>query len=455
MKKLKIVSIGVGSASFGRGILADLIASEELRKFELTVSLVDIDKVALDRMYRFASMLKRHYSASAKIEATTDRRKVLPGANYVIASIARERWKLWEKDFYIPIAYGFRQTFGENGGPGAAFHTLRSLHITIPLCKDMEELCPDALLINFTNPESRVCLGITKLTRIKTVGLCTGPFETLGVISRILGISKKDIDLTLGGINHFHWVLQMRSQPEGKDLYPEFRRKMEQSDWDLDLFTRRMFKLIGLFTYPSASHIGEYVSFAYDMAGPIFPKWGLGKVSQRIGAKISEHTYEVEGKSHQISPEFRSIEQKDKIQRVVEGKEPLTEELARSTGGLPISIICDIEFNRSKKELSVNVPNENLAVSNLPEDAIVEVPAQVDAEGIHPIKVGPLPEVLAAICRHQISIQNLLVEAYRERSKRLLLHALILEPVVDSIEQAEKMMEHLLKLEADYLPEFH
>lgn len=455
MKKLKIVLIGAGSTSFGRGIIADLMASEELRKCELTVSLVDIDKVALGRMYRFANLLKRHYNADFKIEATTDRRKVLPGANYVIIAVARERWQLWEKDFYIPIAYGFRHTFGENGGPGAAFHTLRSLHITIPVGKDMEELCPDALLINFTNPESRICLGITKLTRIQTVGLCHGPFATLNAVSRVLGMPKEDIEITIGGINHFHWVLQMRSQPKGKDLYPEFRQKMKQSDWGLDALTRRMFELFGLFTYPAASHIGEYVSFAYDISGPVFPKWGLGKVSRRIGAKISECIYVVEGKSHQPSYELWSMEQSDKIQRIVESKELLTEEVAQPTGELAIPIICDIEFNRKRRELSVNIPNDNFAVSNLPKDAIVEVPAQVDAEGIHPIRVGSLPEVLAAICRHQISIQNLLVEAYQKRSKKLLLHALILEPVVDSVDRAEKMMKHLLNLEADYLPEFH
>lgn len=430
MKKLKVVLIGAGSASFGRGTVADLMACEELKESELTISLVDIDKKALDRMYRLANLLKERYNATAKIEATTNRGEVLLGANYVITSVAQKRWQLWEKDFYIPVTYGFRHIFGENGGPGAAFHTLRSLHLMIPICKDMEKLCPKALLINFTNPESRVCLGVSKLTSVRSVGLCHGSFETLDVISRILEKPKADIDLTIGGINHFHWALQIRNRSDGKDLYPEFHQRMKQSDWGLDSLTRCMCELFGLFPFPSASHIGEYVFFAYDISGPVFLNWGLGEVSQRIRAKASEHG-------------------------VVEGKEPLTEELAQPSEELAVPIICDIEFDHKKKELSVNVPNENLAVSNLPEDAIVEVPAQVDAEGIHPIKVGPLPEVLAAICRNQISIQNLLVQTYRQRSKKLLLQALILEPVVDSVDRAKKMMEHLLKLEADYLPELY
>ncbi len=455
MKKLKIVIIGAGSASFGQGSITDLMVSKELKEFELTVNLVDIDKMALDRMYRFAHLLKKYYCSKIKIEATTDRKEALPEARYVVTSVAKERWKLWEKDFYIPLAYGFRHIFGECGGPGAAFHTLRSLYAMVPIAKDMERLCPHALLINFTNPESRVCLGINKLTSIRSVGLCHGAFTTLHKISEILQKPEEEIDLTIGGINHFHWALKIHNRADGKDLYPEFHKRMKESDHGLDSLTRRMYKLFNLFTYPAASHIGEYLSFAYDISGPVFLKWGLGGVSQRIGAKASEHIYTVEGNPGRPSYHLISEERVRKIQQIVEGKESLTEEFVKPSKELTAPIICDIEFNRGRKELSVNVPNDNFAVSNLPEDAIVEVPARIDAEGIHPLKVGQLPEALVAICQRQISIQKLLVEAYQQRSKRLLLHALILEPAVDSIDRAKKMMEHLLKLEADYLPEFH
>lgn len=441
MNKLKIVLIGAGSASFGRGIIADLMACKELKESDLTVTLVDIDKAALHRMCQFAHLLKEYYHARVRIQATANREEALPGAKYVIVSIAKNRWQLWEKDFYIPAAYGFRHVFGENGGPGAAFHTLRSLHLTIPICKDMEKLCPNALLINFTNPESRVCLGVTKLTRIRAVGLCHGGFATLTEIARVLGRSEDDIDLTIAGINHFHWALQIRERSSAKDLRPEFDRKMKQSDWGFDTLTRRMYDLFGLFTYPAASHIGEYVSFGHDIAGPVFLKWGIGQVGRTTGGKASDLSYVSDGKTGRPSYELWSMEQAEKIQKVAEGKEPPTEEFIRPTKELAIPIICDIEFNRGRKELSVNVSNENFAISNLPEDAIVEVPAQVGAGGIKPISVGPLPEVLAAICRKQISIQNLLVEAYRQKSKKVLLYALIIDPIVDSVDRAEKMME--------------
>jgi len=453
MKSLKVVVIGAGSASFGRGTIADLMACDELREFDLTVSLVDIDEAALDRMSRFAGLLKEHYLSSARIEATTDRREVLAGADYVIVSVAKKRWQMWEKDFYIPAAYGFRHVFGETAGPGAAFHTLRSLELVVPMAQDMEELCPDALLVNFTNPESRVCLGVTKLTRIRTVGLCHGPFSTLDKICEVLGRPEEDIDLTIGGINHFHWALQIHSQSEGEDLYPEFHRKMKQSDWGLDPFTRRVYDLFGYLAYPAASHPGEYVAFGHEIGGPLLIKWGIGQVSRRLGAKALEHHYIVEGRPNRPSYELSSMEQADTIQRIGQGKDALTEEFTSPTRELAIPIICDIELDRNRKELSVNIPNHNLAISNLPEDAIVEIPARVDVEGVHPIPVGALPEALAGICNVQISIQKLLVEAYRQRSKKLLLQALVIDPIVDSVDRAEQMMEHLLAIEADYLPE--
>ena len=145
----------------------------------------------------------------------------------------------------------------------------------------------------------------------------------------------------------------------------------------------------------------------------------------------------------------------DEIQQVVEGKKPITKELAHPSGAyLAVPIICDIEFNRNRKEISVNIPNDGFAVSNLPEDAIVEIPARVDAQGLHPIKVGTLPEAIAAMCQKQISIQKLLAEAYQERSKKLLLQVLVIDPVVDNIAGAENMMNEMLRIESDFLPEF-
>ena len=452
MKKLKIVLIGAGSASFGRGAIADVLASKELREFEIEVSLVDINADALRRMEKFARVLKEHYRSRATISATTDRTEALPGADYVIVSVAVNRWQLWEKDFYIPAAYGFRHVNGENGGPGGAFHTLRSLHQVIPICKDAERLCPDALLINFTNPESRVCLGISALTRLRAVGLCHGAFLTLRTIARILDMPQEAIDLTIGGLNHFHWALKIQEQGSGKDLAPEFNKKMGQSDWGLDPLTLKLFSLFGYLTYPAGSHPGEYLAMGHEVQGPDILNWGIGLVARAPRDTAADLVYRVESNKGRSSYELWSLDQARRILEIADGKAPLTEEFAKPTTELAVPIICDIEFNRKRKELSVNVPNTSGAISNLPAQAIVEVPAMVDSSGVHALNVGPLPEAIAGLCQIQVSIQNLVVEAYREGSKRLLLQALVIDPVVDSPDRAERMMEHMLRLEAEYLP---
>ena len=435
MKELKIVVIGVGSTSFGRATLADIFSSEDLRNADLTVSLVDTDPVALDRMSRFAELLRDHYSSTAAIESTTDRCEALPGASYAILSVARKRYELWDRDFYLPLAHGFRQVLGECGGPGGAFHTLRSLHLVVPIAQDMERLCPDALLLNFTNPESRVCVGVQALTKIRIVGLCHGAFTTLRNVARILDREQDEIDITIGGLNHFHWVSDMRNRPDGSDLYPAFRQRMAESDCGLEPLTKLMFETFGLLPFTSDSHIAEYVGFGFDACGPIWAKEAATvpadeatPASQRREAAAAQ------------------------IQRVVDGQEPLTDDLAKPSQELAVSIICDVELDKGQRELAVNIPNADCAISNLPEDAVVEVCATVDANGLRPVPVGPLPEPIAAMCRTQISIQKLLVEAYAQRSKEALVQALAIDPVVDSIPRARLLADDLLRVQADFLP---
>jgi len=437
MKKLKVVLMGAGSNSFGRGTIADLMSSKELNEFDLEVYLVDIDEVALDRMYQFAKLLKDYHKSSAKLEATTNRLEALPNADYVIAALSQKRYQLWEQDFLIPYAYGFRHIYGECGGPGADFHTLRSFHITVPIAQDMEKLCPNALLLNFTNPENRVSMAVNKLTKIRAVGLCHGPISTIGLMAQILGRSVDDIEMTIGGLNHFHWVTDVRDKKTGKDLYPDFREKMQDTPFPVDALTKEMFNIFGLFPFPSPSHTGEYVSFAYEICGPVYMSW-----KEEIHAQEEEEKYGVK------------LYTKSEIQSIVDGDEPLTDEFAEPSGEFAIPIICGIELDQKKRILSVNIPNDGFAITNMAEDAVVEIPAMVDADGLHPVKVGALPEGIAGLCNLQVSIHKLLVEAYRTRSKKKLLEAMMLEPVVDSIDRAEKMIDDFLRIEKAFLPEF-
>lgn len=459
-KKVKVVVIGAGSADFGQGIIADLVTYEAFKEFDLKVTLVDIDNIALDRMYKLAQLIKEFHKSKIKIEATTKREKALPGANYVITSVARERWELWQKDYYIPLAYGFKHIFGENGGPGAAFHTLRSLNIMIPICKDMEKLCPDAYLLNYTNPESRVCLGVTKLTKIRNVGLCHGPLETLEKIGQILNKPIEEIDLVIAGINHFHWALKIEDKKNGENLYPELDKKIKNYDWDADNLTPVLYDLFGLFPFPVPSHLGEYMHFVFGIAPAKFIDWGIGRVSHKLSAIVNDLDYCIEGVSNMPSYELWSNNQIKRIDKVLKGALPITDkdlilkkDLTEPSREIAMLIIDGIENNLNNVELGANIINNGYPISNLPEDAMVEIPIKINANGIYPIKVGPLPDAIAGMCSIQIHIHNLLIEAYSKKSKKALMQALIIDPIVDNVDRAKKMMETMLKAEAEYLPE--
>lgn len=456
LKPLKIVIIGAGSTSFGAKTINDIMQEERLREFELVLSLVDIDQLALQRMHRFALFLKEHYRCHhLRVEATTDRKEVLRGAHYIIISVAQNRWDMWEKDFYIPLTFGFKQVYGENGGPGAAFHTLRSLHLTMPICEDIEKFCPEALILNYTNPESRVCLAIKKLTHLRAVGLCHGPVTTWKKVAEIMEMSPQDIDVTVGGINHFHWVMAVHDK-KGQDLTPDFQKRLTNGKIkNFSSFVQVMYDLYGHLVYPSSSHPEEYVPFAYSITGPLLFHWGIGRVARRPNTTVDDLEFTIEDQSQSPSYELWCAHWTQVVQEVIERRRPLPRDFEEFSEELAVPIICDMEYDVCKRELAANVPNEGLAIPNLPEDAIVEVPVVVDREGIHPVRIGPLPEAIAAMCRLQISIQNLLVAAYRERSKTLLLQALLLEPGVDDLRCAEEMMHLMLRLQAGHLPEMH
>ncbi len=428
---LKIVIIGIGSESFGRGMLADAISSDELQHLDPILYLVDIDKSALQRMFKLANLFKNYFKSNIKIKATTDRLEALKGAKYIITSVAQKRYELWEQDFRIPLSYGFKHCLGENGGPGAIFHALRSFELMIPIAKDIEKIAPDAYLLNFTNPESRVVMAIKNLTNVKVYGLCHGPFACRHMTANLLNRDENDLDMITGGLNHFFFLLKVRDKKTDEDLYPQLRKAILKNNSDLPPLVKKMVEVFGYFTYPSDDHIGEYLSFAHHFTGL---KWHYGRESKKVNLEEPQKL--------------------DIVGEYINGKMKIDQYITERTEELAIPIICDIELNKSKWEPAVNTINDELYIENLPEDAVVEVPFIADKNGIHPQKVGALPEALAAFSRTQISIQKLLVEAYRKKSKNLLLQALLVDPIVNNVTKAEKMIDEMLEIQSEFLPQF-
>jgi alpha-galactosidase len=282
--------------------------------------------------------------------------------------------------------------------------------------------------LNFTNPESRILMAMTHLTEINAVGLCHGVLEARRSAAKLLKRELDDLKIITGGLNHFFWLLKVEDAHTGEDLRPFLKQRSQESSPPL---VRKMVEVFDLFTYASDDHIGEYLSFAHEFTGLI---WHYGGESRKVPR---EKPASVDWRDDYLS-----------------GRRQVDRNLTRPGGEIAVDIIADILEDKGKWEPSVNVLNTGKYVENLSNDAVVEVPAVVDAKGVHPEQVGPLPEALAAFCRTQISIQILLIEAYRQHSKKLLLQALLLDPVVDSLRRAEDMLDYMLELQKDYLPSF-
>jgi alpha-galactosidase len=427
---IKIVIIGAGSSSFGRGMVVDALREEGLRGRGLSLWLVDVDEVALEKMRRFAELVKAQAGSDAEIQATVDRTEALPGASYVLTAVSTHRYELWEQDFRVPLSHGFRHPLGENGGPGSLFHSLRSLELVMPICRDVERLCPAALLLNFTNPEARVLDAILHLTRVKAAGLCHGVLSAIRFISEYLDIPEDRFELTSAGMNHFYFVLKAIDKETGEDLLPGLLERVRADDRFPPSVWKKFIDIFGWLTYKSDDHIGEYVNYGAEFAGT---KWHYGLEDRPVGQARP-------GPSFELDP-------------YLDGK-PLDERALRISGEIAVPVICAVELDREERVDAVNVLNTEGYIENLPRTAVIEIPATADGDGLHPIAVGPLPEAPAAYIRTQLSIQRLITEAYRTRSKNLLLQALLLDPVVDSIVEAEKMLDEMLELQREFLPEF-
>ncbi len=278
---MKIVLIGAGSESFGRGQVVDMMQARELRGRGVELHLVDLDPQALDLMARLAERIRQHTGGDIRILSSTDRRQALPGADYVIVAVARKRYPLWEQDFRVPLAHGFRQCLGENGGPGALFHALRSLDLILPICRDIERLCPKALVLNFTNPEARVLHAILTLTKVRAAGLCHGVFGAIAKIAEYLQRPAEELDIVSAGMNHFFCILQVKDRKTGREHLDEILHKAAADAGAPPLF-RKMAEIFGMFTYPSDDHIGEYLAYGAEFGGV---KWHYGQEVRRVQAQ--------------------------------------------------------------------------------------------------------------------------------------------------------------------------
>ena len=457
----KIVCIGAGSYSFGVTTLVSLLRSPHLKGSELV--LVDRHAEHLEIMRQLVEWLNEVWDSQMTISAYTSHQPALPGASYVInATEVGPREGLWESDWQIPLKYGVRQPYAENGGPGGFAHAARNVMPILEIAWDMEKLCPDAWFINFTNPMQRICAAVHRHSKIKVVGLC----HQLGVGYAMVGKALKDdlgitvlpqftsthaspkynearavtareaqqkVKITAAGVNHFTWMLAVRDRATGKDLYPLFRERWAGLPETFEPLSRRVFEAFGLFPIPGDEHLCEYLPWVSD---PTTQPW----------EKYELELYEWHIHSQERDDQWGTLQEAIRKKADPESFIPLYSEGA-------LEVIENIQMNSDLVWEAVNVPNRG-QITNLPKGAIVELPGVLNAEGVTGVHIGPLPEGIAELLRREITISHLTVDSVVRGDRQLALQALLLDPVIRDMDVAKQILDEYLIAYREQLPTF-
>ncbi|RLI21248.1 alpha-glucosidase/alpha-galactosidase [Candidatus Bathyarchaeota archaeon] len=435
----KIALIGAGSHVFARRLITDFLSYPELR--ESTISLMDIDEEGLALTTAFAKRVVEQHGFKTKIESTLNRREALEGADYVIVSIRVGGTEANKLDLMIPAKYGVKQGIGDTVGPGGVFYALRHIPVILDICYDMEELCPDALLINYTNPMAMICWAVNDYTRIRNVGLCHSVQGTAAELARYLGAPVEELSYWVAGINHMAWFLELKWR--GRDAYPILRERFKDPEvysrpdahWaGADIVRVEIFKAFGYFNTESSQHMSEYVPY-FRKRPELFERFKLDSPLERLE--------KMEEKRKRREEELRELLRENREIPIKRSREYCSEIIYAMETGVPCRI-------------NGNVKNDGL-ITNLLRGCCVEVPCFVDKNGIHPCYVGDLPPQCAALNRTNINVQELGVKAAVEKDKTLAFQAILVDPLtsaVSTIDETWRMVNEMFEAEKEFLQGF-
>lgn len=407
---VKIVFIGAGS-QFGAKSFVDILSFEELHDSE--VVLVDVNPNNLEPVAAFARKVAAHYDAPTKVTTAPDWRDgVLEAADFVITSFAQGgpayRGEPFQSEICIPLKYGIQQNVGDTVGMGGVFRTMRTASELVAIGKDMERRCPHAALINYVNPMSMLTRIVSlACPGIRTYGLCHNIQGGIREIAHYVGCSYKDLRFEAAGINHLSWFLSVR-YPDGRDVYPDLLAAGEKEENYRRCGSK--FELLNQFGYWSGegpAHVAEYV--------PYF----LPRDADRESIFISKR--ERPPDADDTAPRWTADSD---LARQLDGREPLKLDRSNEYG---LRIIHASRTNAVYR-MHLNVINNGL-IENLPNDYCVEVCCTVDAAGVHPHRVGPLPVQLAALCRAMADAQTLASDAFLEKDLNKAYMACLLDPL--------------------------
>lgn len=429
----KITFIGAGSTVFAKNLLGDILSFPELA--DSTISLFDIDAERLRTSEIVTRKLAEALGVSPIIEATTDRRRALDGADYAICMIQVGGYRpSTVVDFEIPKKYGLRQTIADTLGIGGIMRGLRTVPVLLDMCRDMEELCPDVTFLQYVNPMAINCWAINRATSIKTIGLCHSVQGTAKELAHDINIPIEEIDYLCAGINHVAFYL--RFQHNGQDLYPRIRQVINEGRIPPDNQVRyELFKRLGYFVTESSEHFSEY--------GPWFIKRDRPDLIDRYNIPLDEYIRRCEVQLAGWESLRTKLEEPDAALEVRRSHE---------YGSL---IIHSMETGQPRVVYG-NVSNNGL-IDNLPQGCCVEVPCLVDRNGVQPTKIGTLPPQLAALMQTNINVQSLTVEAALTGKREHIYHAAMLDPHTAAeldLDQIWSLVDDLIEAHGDMMPTY-
>ncbi len=440
----KITLIGAGSVVFTRDLCNDILLTPALRGS--TISLMDIDPTRLELAKKVVQSLIDRRGLEARVKATTDQREAVTGADYVVTTFQQGGLKAHACDIEIPLKYGVDQCIGDTLGPGGIFRGLRTFPVMLELCRNMADVAPDALLLNYVNPMAANCWAIDRATGWRHVGLCHSVQGTSEMLAEWIGVPYDEVIYLCAGINHQAFFLEF--QRDSADLYPHIREAAERPEIaGAEPVRIDLLRYLGYFVTESSGHASEYVPY-------------FRKSPQRVEAELVPR-FTAEGNEW-----FRNGRTGGYLREQQEGQEAFLREFETlASGEIELDmertreycswIIEAIETNQPIR-INGNVPNHHL-IDNLPYGCCVEVPCLVDGNGIQPTHVDNYPPHLAALNRTNINVQELIVEAAVTGNVDAVYYAAMLDPLtatVCTLPQIHQMVGEMLAAEAQWLPQF-
>ncbi len=435
---VKVAFLGAGSTVFAKNVLGDCILTPELGEFE--IALHDIDLVRMEDSRLMLENINKKYGGKARVKAYADRIEALRGANFVVNAIQVGGYEpCTVTDFEVPKKYGLRQTIADTLGIGGIFRTLRTIPVLEDFAADMRKVCPDALFINYTNPMAMLSGYIQRYLGIQSVGLCHSVQVCVPELLKTLEMNeyKDNCVWKIAGINHQAWLLEIRDK-DGKDLYPEIKKRSlsgkyaQKMEWDL--VRHEMMHRFGYYITESSEHTSEYT--------PYFIKSKYPELIERFRIPLDEYPRRCVSQINGWK-EMRAKVTTNDIEHV-KSHEFAAPIINAVTNGVPY-------------EVHGNVLNTGL-ITNLPQNACVEVKCLVDKNGINPCFVGDLPEQCAALNRTNINVQNMTIEAARQKKKELVYMAAYLDPHTAaelSMDDIKSMCDDLFAAHKDWLPKYN